>query len=202
MRPASTAKIYNCDVLPEKTHNDGDHDEISRVTRVRRCPKAEPDIADQAQMSPIGSRPCSPYPTSCLDPRAQRAAATVIEPYGNYRAQARSAEKARRPFRRFFRIRVPSTSSVVISKRKPRIVDRHYADTGKTRELSGRRTVYASRIPGTRLALLYRARTHARSLFSVTAGHKQTTVPAARAIGSKRCPRVLATSKTSSFRYS
>jgi len=57
----------------------------------RRCRKAEPDIADQAQMSPIGSRPRSPYPTA-RDQRAQKAAATIIERYGIYRAPCRSVD--------------------------------------------------------------------------------------------------------------
>lgn len=52
---------------------------------IRRCRKAEPDIADQTQMSPIGSRPRSPYPTA-RDQQTQKAAATIIERYGIYRA--------------------------------------------------------------------------------------------------------------------
>lgn len=55
---------------------------------MRRCRKAEPDITDQAQMSPIGSRPRSPYPTA-RDQYTQKAAATIIERYGIYRAQAK-----------------------------------------------------------------------------------------------------------------
>lgn len=55
---------------------------------MRRCRKAEPDITDQAQMSPIGSRPRSPYPTA-RDQHTQKAAATIIERYGIYRAQAK-----------------------------------------------------------------------------------------------------------------
>jgi len=55
---------------------------------MRRCRKPEPDITDQAQMSPIGSRPRSPYPTA-RDQHTQKAAATIIERYGIYRAQAK-----------------------------------------------------------------------------------------------------------------
>jgi len=58
------------------------------VNVMRRCRKAEPEIADQAQMSPIGSRPRSPYPTA-RDQQTQKAAATIIERYGIYRAQAK-----------------------------------------------------------------------------------------------------------------
>jgi len=65
----------------------------------RRCRKAEPDIADQAQMSPIGSRPRSPYPTA-RDQRAQKAAATIIERYGIYRARARNGPSSTRKIRR------------------------------------------------------------------------------------------------------
>lgn len=56
----------------------------------RRCRRAEPDAADQAQMSPIGSRPRSPYPTA-RDRRARKAAAILTgkRSYGNYRAPNR-----------------------------------------------------------------------------------------------------------------
>lgn len=51
-------------------------------------------------MSPIGSRPRSPYPTA-RDQHTQKAAATVIERYGIYRAQVEMFKKLDRFFEKF-----------------------------------------------------------------------------------------------------
>lgn len=93
MRRSTTRMQYknnNSRLLIKCEKNEQQHRNITR-NGMRRCRKAEPDIADQTQMSPIGSRPRSPYPTA-RDQHTQKAAATIIERYGIYRAPTEVAE--------------------------------------------------------------------------------------------------------------
>lgn len=125
---------------------------------MRRCRKAEPDIADQAQMSPIGSRPRSPYPTA-RDQHAQKAAATVLERYGIYRAPGKlSKNSSDVPIVRD-RFRASPCSLSPGSLMSSVIFVLELSGRAKIRKFQVSHSYHAW-IPKTRLVSLYRAHTH------------------------------------------